>query len=142
MERIHATTIALDGRAVLLRGPSGCGKSDLALRLIDQGASLVADDYTEISNIDGRVFCTPPEAIRDSIELRGIGVVQFRAVDNIELGLIIDLVEHGDIERLPEPLSEPVAGVQISRFRLNAFAASTPAKIRFLMKAAKTLGKE
>ena len=36
---VHATAVAIDGRAVLLRGPSGSGKSDLALRLIDAGAA-------------------------------------------------------------------------------------------------------
>ncbi|MBT7294587.1 MAG: serine/threonine protein kinase, partial [Rhodospirillaceae bacterium] len=40
----HATCIALAGKGVLLRGFSGAGKSDLALRLIDGGAKLVADD--------------------------------------------------------------------------------------------------
>ncbi len=46
---IHATAVALDGVGVLLRGPPGSGKSDLALRLIDQGARLIADDQTALS---------------------------------------------------------------------------------------------
>ena len=45
---LHATAVAIDGRAVLLRGASGSGKSDLALRLIDAGARLVADDQSEL----------------------------------------------------------------------------------------------
>ena len=40
-ETLHATTVAIGGRAVLIEGPSGSGKSDLALRLIDRGARLV-----------------------------------------------------------------------------------------------------
>ena len=47
-EQVHATCVALVGagtvRGVLLRGPSGAGKSDLALRLVEQGWRLVADD--------------------------------------------------------------------------------------------------
>ena len=43
MIRAHGTCVEIDGSGVLLRGPSGSGKSDLALRLIDGGARLVAD---------------------------------------------------------------------------------------------------
>ncbi|MEC8006219.1 MAG: serine/threonine protein kinase, partial [Pseudomonadota bacterium] len=49
MERVHGTCVAIDGAGVLLRGPSGSGKSDLALRLIDGGATLVGDDQLELS---------------------------------------------------------------------------------------------
>ncbi|HEX7199151.1 MAG TPA: serine/threonine protein kinase, partial [Dongiaceae bacterium] len=42
--QIHASCVALSGAAVLLRGPPGAGKSDLALRLVDEGGKLVADD--------------------------------------------------------------------------------------------------
>ena len=45
-ETLHASTVALDGRAVLISGPSGSGKSDLALRLLDRGFTLVSDDQT------------------------------------------------------------------------------------------------
>ena len=45
---LHATAVAIDGHAVLLRGAFGSGKSDLALRLIDAGARLVADDQCEL----------------------------------------------------------------------------------------------
>ena len=40
----HATTVSLAGQGIFITGPSGAGKSDLALRLIDTGAILVADD--------------------------------------------------------------------------------------------------
>ena len=43
-ETLHASCVAIDGRAVLIEGRSGEGKSDLALRLIDRGAALVSDD--------------------------------------------------------------------------------------------------
>ena len=38
----------IGGKGVLLLGASGAGKSDLALRLIDGGAKLVADDRCDL----------------------------------------------------------------------------------------------
>ena len=46
--KIHASCVALAGKGVLILGDSGAGKSDLALRLMDDGARLVADDRTEL----------------------------------------------------------------------------------------------
>ena len=57
---VHATCVALDGAGVLLRGPSGSGKSDLALRLIDGGARLVADDQVALSAEAGRLVARAP----------------------------------------------------------------------------------
>src|SRR3546814_8050780 len=45
---IHASCVAAGNGGVLILGNSGQGKSDLALRLIDRGARLVADDRCDI----------------------------------------------------------------------------------------------
>ncbi len=50
---VHATAVALAGRCVLLLGPSGAGKSDLALRLLDRGWRLVADDRVVLTVENG-----------------------------------------------------------------------------------------
>ncbi|MEC8388619.1 MAG: hypothetical protein VX098_10900, partial [Pseudomonadota bacterium] len=60
MERVHGTCVAIDGAGVLLRGPSGSGKSDLALRLIDGGATLVGDDQLELSRVNDRLVARAP----------------------------------------------------------------------------------
>ena len=54
-ETLHASCVAKQGCAVLICGRSGAGKSDLALRLIDRGATLVSDDYTIVRRVDGTV---------------------------------------------------------------------------------------
>ena len=69
-EQIHATAVLLDGKGVVLRGPSGSGKSDLALRLIDEGAILIADDRVDVKIIDGQLHCAPPENLAGMIEVR------------------------------------------------------------------------
>src|SRR3546814_14236208 len=74
MQTVHATTVALDGTGVLLRGPAGSGKSDLALRLIDQGARLVADDRTALALEGGRIIARAPETIAGRTEVRGLEI--------------------------------------------------------------------
>ena len=76
-ETVHASAVAIDGRAVLIGGLSGTGKSDLALRLIDRGAILVSDDYTRRAAV-GRPAASPPRppTIIGKIEMRGVGIVE------------------------------------------------------------------
>mgnify|MGYP006207984755 CR=1 FL=1 len=73
-ETVHTSCIAIGGRAVLIGGRSGRGKSDLALRLIDRGASLVSDDYTVVHRRDGRPVASAPDTIAGKIEVRGVGL--------------------------------------------------------------------
>ena len=60
---IHASCVALDGTGLMLRGPSGAGKSDLALRLIDDGARLVADDQVCLERSGEQLIASPPPRI-------------------------------------------------------------------------------
>ena len=62
-ETLHASTVALDGRAVVISGPSGSGKSDLALRLLDRGFVLVSDDQTIVKKDGDRLLATAPPTI-------------------------------------------------------------------------------
>src|SRR5437762_7922257 len=106
MERIHATCVALrSGRswhAALLRGPSGAGKSDLALRLIDDGARLVADDQVELRRVGEHILVTAPAAIAGLIEIRGLGISRLDILAEAPLALFADLVPLAEVERFPE----------------------------------------
>jgi len=132
---VHATTVAIGGRAMLLRGPSGSGKSDLALRLIDAGARLVDDDRSELRRHGDAIVVCAPETIAGLIEARGIGILRVASLASAELALIVDLVSPEAVERLPEPRSETILGLAIPLIALAAFEASAPAKLRLALDA-------
>ncbi|MEW5728822.1 MAG: HPr kinase/phosphatase C-terminal domain-containing protein [Pseudomonadota bacterium] len=136
MQLVHATTVEIDGHAVLLRGASGSGKSDLALRLIDGGAVLVADDQTELVSEGGRLFAGVPAAIAGLLEVRGLGILRVAHRDRVPLALVVDLVPAREVERLPEPQSAVFLGVTVPLARLHAFEASAAAKVRLAILSA------
>lgn len=159
---VHATCVLLaaaPGRAggeaagVLLRGPSGSGKSDLALRLIDEGARLVADDRVILRKDDGepgpdaipapaaRVVASAPAILSGLLEVRGVGIVALPAVAEAAVDLVVDLVPRDRVERLPpEDDGADLLGVRLPRLALAAFDASTPAKLRLAVRSLPTLG--
>ena len=126
-ETVHASCVAIDGRAVLIAGPSGSGKSDLSLRLIDRGAALVSDDYTELSFRDGRLLARAPAAISGKIEVRGVGIVDFAPAQDALVALVVELGE--PVERLPKRKSVTLAGIEIPAVALAALEASAPLKV-------------
>jgi HPr kinase/phosphorylase len=132
---MHGTTVAIDGRAVLLRGPSGSGKSDLALRLIDAGARLVADDQSELRRDGDAILVSAPATIAGLIEARGIGLLRLDAVAVAPLAMVVDLVAPDAIERLPEPCKEAILGVSVPVVALAPFEASAVAKLRLALTA-------
>lgn len=124
---LHATGVVIGGRCVLLTGPSGAGKSDLALRLIDRGARLLADDYVELHPDDGRLIARAPLTTRGMIEVRGIGIIEMGHVDEAPVALIVELAESPS--RLPEPLTCQRLGVAIPVVALAALEVSAPIKV-------------
>ena len=132
---LHASTVAIDGHAVLLRGPTGAGKFDLALRLIDAGARLVADDQSELSRRGDRIIARAPATIAGLIEVRGIGIVRLEALAEAPLALVVDLVAAEAIERLPVRRTEPILGLSLPRIEVAPFEPSAAAKLRLALRA-------
>lgn len=127
-EMVHASCVALDGRAVLLMGPSGSGKSDLALRLIDRGFALVSDDQTLVGRQGDVLVATAPQTIAGKLEIRGIGIVELESIENVPVALIVDLTT--DFDRLPDDHRErQVLGLSLPLITVDAMTASAAAKV-------------
>jgi len=133
--QVHGTCVVLDDMGILLRGPSGSGKSDLALRLIDGGALLVADDRVDIICDQDNLWAKPPEALAGKLEVRGIGIMAMPFYPRARIRLIVDLVTERAVERLPLDLSVSVLNIAIPCLKLDPFAASAPAKVRAMVAA-------
>lgn len=130
-ELVHATTVAIRGRGVLIAGPPGSGKSDLALRLIDRGATLVADDQTLVRAEAGKAVATAPAAIAGRMEVRGVGVVLMERADAVPLALCVTLADA--VERLPTPRTRTVAGLSLPELALDPRPASAPIKVELAL---------
>ena len=126
---LHATAVAIDGQAVLLRGPSGSGKSDLALRLIDAGARLVADDQSELSRRGDALIVRAPATIAGLLEVRGLGILRLEALAEAPVGLIADLVRPDRIERLPPRRTGAILGITVPLIEVAPFEASARGEI-------------
>jgi HPr kinase/phosphorylase len=134
--RVHASCVELQGVGVLLLGPSGSGKSDLALRLIDAGARLVADDQVAIERRADRLFARPAEPLAGLLEVRGLGIVRLPCCAAAELGLAVQLAPGGALDRLPDPAaSYPLLGLALRCVSLDPRAPSACAKIRLALRA-------
>ena len=136
MEQIHATCIAIDGVGVLLRGPSGAGKSDLALRLIDVGGRLVADDRADLRLVEGSVVAAPPPALAGLIEARGLGMLKIGALSEAAIALVVDLISAELVERLPARETVEILGVELRSVRIAPFEAAAVAKVRLAVREA------
>ncbi|PHY17873.1 HPr kinase/phosphorylase [Caulobacter sp. BP25] len=137
----HAGLIARrqDGfwRGALIEGPSGVGKSDLALRALEHGFRLVADDRVIVFPAGGRLYGKAPEPLAGLIEVRGLGVVQAAApLPCCEIAVIIRCVAAPDaVQRLPEPRAEVVAGISLPVFDLWPREPAAPLKIVRIMQS-------
>lgn len=129
--RVHGTAVAIGEAGVLILGASGSGKSDLALRLIDRGAVLIADDYVEVAKAGERLRLSPPSTIAGRIEVRELGIVALPWRRDVALALVVDL----DAERfrLPEPHVHAIEGIAVPRIAIDPRPASAPIKVELAL---------
>ena len=131
---VHATLVARytpgGWRGALIRGPSGAGKSALALALIDKGWRLVADDRVLVWRSDARIWGRAPKALQGLLEIRGVGVLPFPALDVAEINHVIDArPAGGEIERIPEPSAVVLCGLNLPACTLHLAAPAAAAKV-------------
>ncbi len=128
-KKFHATSIVLEENGIMILGKPGSGKSDLALRLIDNGATLVSDDLTICKKIGENIFLFSTEEIRGLLEVREIGIITVPYVEKVRLKMITELTNN-DNERLPKPKSVKILGVKIPKLNINGKNPSAVAKVK------------
>jgi serine kinase of HPr protein (carbohydrate metabolism regulator) len=128
---LHATTLARRGArgwvGVVIMGPSGVGKSDLALRMLAEGWSLVADDWTTLWVSGGQLYASAPPRIQGLLEVRGVGILtlnsSYRTQPLARIQLAVSAT-HEPIVRLPTAEQWDYQGVSVKHLRLDPRPAS------------------
>ncbi|MGH6888756.1 MAG: HPr kinase/phosphorylase [Rhizomicrobium sp.] len=155
MINVHATCVLLGDAGgpfgaptdagILLTGESGSGKSDLALRLIANGAILVADDRCDLFVAGDQLRARAPRPLRGQMEIRGIGIMPMQFREEATIRLVVRLVLPAATTRFPASgRYRPAAELDVPErawppeIAIAPFEASAPAKIAAAL--AKSLG--
>jgi HPr kinase/phosphorylase len=78
---ISAGFLRIFGLGTLILGDSGIGKSESALELIARGHRFVADDVVQVRvGPGGELWGTAPSLSRNFMEIRGLGIINIRAI--------------------------------------------------------------
>lgn len=129
---VHACAVVIGETGLLIRGASGSGKSALAFALIDAArrdgvfAAFVADDRVILESAGGRLIGRVPPTIAGLAERRGRGIETIAFVPAAVIGLVVDLVPDGTIERLPDEAARSVEieGIQLVRLAVPSAATA------------------
>ena len=128
-KKFHSTSVVIEDLGILIRGQSGSGKSDLALRLIDSGATLISADVTICKKIGDYLYLFSHSDTRGLLEVREIGIMTVPYVENIKLTLVVELVEE-KLERIPRMMSCNILGVKFPKIKIFGKSSSAVAKIK------------
>ena len=129
LKRIHSTSVVIDDNGVLILGDSGSGKSDLALRLIDNGATLISDDISICRKNSNDIYLYCPPEIKGLLEVREIGIITVPFVERIRLRLVVNLKSNNN-ERFPKESSFRILGIKIPIINIEGKNSSAVAKIK------------
>ena len=128
-KRVHSSAIVLEDNGVLIVGDSGSGKSDLALRLIDSGATLISDDITICEKKNDIIYLSAPAETKGLLEVREVGIITVPFVEKIILKMIVKL-EEGDLQRMPCKNTQKILGQKIPTLIINGRNSSSVAKVK------------
>ena len=129
LKRMHSSSVVIDDNGVLILGDSGSGKSDLALRLIDNGATLISDDISICRKNSNNIYLYCPPEIKGLLEVREIGIITVPFVERIKLRLVVNLKSNNN-ERFPKDSCFRILGIKIPIINIEGKNSSAVAKIK------------
>jgi serine kinase of HPr protein (carbohydrate metabolism regulator) len=129
IKRLHATSVAMEDNGVAIFGDPGSGKSDLALRLIDSGATLISDDITVFSKLEKNINLFGIENTKGLLEVREVGIITVPYVEGIKLKLVVRLTDRV-IERIPKKNQINLLGLKFPKLEINGKNSSSVAKVK------------
>lgn len=127
---LHATTVQLRGKGVMMMGRSGAGKTELALTLIERGslrgeqAFLVSDDRTMLRVEDNHLIASAPASLAGGVEIRGAGLFRVPFVASATLDLVVWLVARDEAERYPGGGSWSFEAIDLPRLLLPSLSSN------------------
>lgn len=135
---VNGTAVAWRGQGVLILGPTGAGKSDLTLRLIDAGATLIADDLVELKRAGGALLLSfpaeGPAELKGKMEVKGLGIMSVPAAPpEVPLALVVRSTPPAEVELIPESLESEWLGLQVTTIGIGLLEPSAPAKVRLAL---------
>ncbi|MEH6701405.1 HPr kinase/phosphorylase [Parasphingorhabdus sp.] len=128
----HANAVAISGAGVMICGSSGSGKSDLALRLIDRGAALIADDYVDIKRTNRDLLLSPPANLAGKLEIRSLGIFERDHLSGIPLKMVVNLQDNPERFPLDRQIMN-LLGINIPFCTLNAMESSAAIKVEWAL---------
>ena len=127
---LHATTVQIRDRGVMLMGKSGAGKTETALTLIERAvtrgeeALLVSDDRT-LLHVDGsKLIASVPDSLAGGVEIRGAGLFTVAYVKQTPLDLVVILVSREEAKRYPSGENWQFEGIEIPRLLLPELSSN------------------
>ena len=133
----NATSVLIDGFALLIEGKPKSGKSSLALALIDEGAQLISDDVTFLTLKNQKIYALPPQKLGSHLFIRGMGILKLKEVitEPAEIKAIIRLNETDNISLTQEYAL--ILGIEVPVFNFKMYDFALTKKIKAVIRLLK-----
>lgn len=129
---VHGTALIWHEKGLLLKGSSGSGKSDLALRLIDKGARLIADDQVLLTLKEKSIVMSCPSEIKGKIEAFGLGILNCKMIAH-EAPLFLVCALKSRVKRLFKLRTETIETLAIPKIYIDPFWPSVSEKLSLFL---------